>query len=103
MTLLAELVETSRRVAETSSRNAKTALLADCLRALEPAEIEAAVAYLSGDTRQGKSGIGYALLRDAQPAATADGPPLTIADVDAALAGWRRSAARARKARAGRS
>src|SRR6185369_2997942 len=63
MTLLAELVETSRRVAETSSRNAKTALLADCLRRLAPAEIETAVAYLSG----------------------ADGPPLTIADVDTTL------------------
>src|SRR6185295_15381220 len=86
MTLLAELVETSRRVAETSSRNAKTALLADCLRRLAAAEIEAAVAFLSGETRQGKSGIGYALLRDATPASNADGPSLTIADVDTALA-----------------
>src|SRR4051812_34239138 len=85
MTLLAELVETSRRVAATSSRNAKTALLADCLRGLAPAEIEIAVAFLSGDTRQGKSGIGYALLRDASPATGAAGPPLTIADVDTAL------------------
>jgi len=85
MTLLAELVETSRRVAETSSRNAKTALLAECLRGLAAAEIEAAVAYLSGETRQGKTGIGYALLRDASPASSAVGPPLTIADVDAAL------------------
>ena len=85
MTLLAELVDTSRRVAETSSRNAKTALLAECLRGLAAAEIEAAVAYLSGETRQGKTGIGYALLRDASPASSAVGPPLTIADVDAAL------------------
>ena len=60
MTLLAELVGTSRQVAETASRNAKTALLADCLRKLAPAEIEAAIAYLSGETRQGRSGIGYA-------------------------------------------
>jgi DNA ligase-1 len=86
MTLLAELVDTSRQVAETSSRNAKTALLADCLRRLAPTEIEAAVAYLSGETRQGKTGIGYALLRDANPATSADVPALTIGDVDAALA-----------------
>ena len=71
MTLLAELVETSRRVAKTGSRNAKTAELAACLRKLAPAEIETGVAYLSGETRQGRSGIGYALLRDARPAAAA--------------------------------
>ena len=86
MTLLAELVETSRRVAETPSRNAKTAELAACLRKLDPAEIETGVAYLSGETRQGRSGIGYALLRDARPAAAADGPSLTVSDVDTALA-----------------
>jgi DNA ligase-1 len=86
MTLLAELVETSRRVAETASRNAKTALLADCLRKLAPTEIETAVAYLSGETRQGKSGIGYALLRDAQPARAGDVPSLEICEVDATLA-----------------
>jgi len=86
MTLLAELVGTSRQVAETASRNAKTALLADCLRKLAPAEIEAAVAYLSGETRQGRSGIGYALLRDAQPATAADVPSLEICDVDSVLA-----------------
>jgi DNA ligase-1 len=86
MTLLAELVETSRRVAETPSRNAKTAELAACLRKLDPAEIETGVAYLSGETRQGRSGIGYALLRDARPAAAAEGRSLTVSDVDTALA-----------------
>ena len=85
MTLLAELVETSRQVAETPSRNAKTALLAERLRKLEPPEIEAAVAYLSGETRQGRSGIGYALLRDAQSSSAAGAPSVRILDVDAAL------------------
>src|SRR2546425_946583 len=85
MTLLAELVATSRRVADTSSRNAKIAELAACLRKLAPAEIEIGVAYLSGETRQGRSGIGYALLRDAHPDASIDAPLLTVADVDAAL------------------
>ena len=86
MTHLAELVETSCRVAETTSRNAKTTLLADCLRKLAPAEIEVGVAYLSGETRQGRSGIGYALLHDAQGETSARTPSLAISDVDGALA-----------------
>ena len=85
MTLLADLVGTSRRVAGTPSRNAKIAELAACLRKLTPAEIEVGVAYLSGETRQGRSGIGYGLLRDARPDALADAPSLTIADVDTVL------------------
>ncbi len=86
MTLLAELAATSRRVADTPSRNAKIAELAACLRRLAPAEIEIGVGYLSGETRQGRSGIGYALLRDAHPNTSIDAPSLTVADVDAALA-----------------
>jgi ATP-dependent DNA ligase I len=85
MTLLASLVETSRRVAETRSRNAKIAELAALLRVLAPQEIENGVAWLSGETRQGRTGIGYALLRDAQAGAPAQAPSLTIGDVDAVL------------------
>ena len=86
MTLFAELAEASRRVSETRSRNAKVAALAECLRKLEPAEIAIAVAYLAGETPQGRSGIGYALIRDAEPHTTIDAPSLSILDVDAALA-----------------
>ncbi|HET8584139.1 MAG TPA: ATP-dependent DNA ligase, partial [Casimicrobiaceae bacterium] len=86
MTAFAELVSTSRRVAETRSRNAKTSLLAALLRRLAPEEIAIGVAYLSGETRQGRSGVGYALLRDAASSHPATVPSLTIADVDAALA-----------------
>jgi len=85
MTLLADLVRTSRRVADTSSRNAKIAELAAFLRKLASPEIEIGVAYLSGEPRQGRSGIGHGLLRDAHPDAAVDAPSLTIADVDAAL------------------
>ena len=53
MTLLAEVVRTSTQVAGTASRLAKTRLIADCLRALGEDEIEIAIAYLSGETRQG--------------------------------------------------
>jgi DNA ligase-1 len=86
MTTLAALVATSRRVAGTSSRNAKVAELAAFLRSVAPDEIPACVAYLAGEAPRGRSGVGYALLADARP--DDDGPPvasLQIADVDAAL------------------
>jgi len=86
MTMLAELVETSRCVAGTSGRNAKVAALAALLKKLDPDEIAIAVAYLSGETPQGRSGVGYALIRDARPTGGVDVPTLSIADTDAALA-----------------
>ncbi|HYP13342.1 MAG TPA: ATP-dependent DNA ligase [Bryobacteraceae bacterium] len=82
--LLADLVDTSRRVAETSRRLQKTELLADLLRRTPPEEIEAAVCFLSGTTRQGRTGIGYASLRSAagSPAETAS---LQLSEVDRAI------------------
>ena len=85
MTAFAALAGTSRRVAESPGRNAKIAALAACLRALGPAEIHVAVAYLSGETPQGRSGVGHALVQSAMPAGDAYGSPLAIADVDAAI------------------
>ena len=84
MTRLAEVVRASAAVAATSSRLAKVKVIADCLRALEPHEIEVALPYLSGDIRQGKLTLGYATLRSAAGAAAAI-PALTIAEVDAAF------------------
>ena len=54
MTLLATVVDTSRRVATTSARSAKIRLLADGLRALDAEELEIAVLYLSGEVRQAR-------------------------------------------------
>lgn len=85
MTSLAALVATSRRVGEVSSRLAKTAQLAEFLRRLAPEEIGLGVAYLSGLVRQAKTGIGYALVRDAAPPAHAATPTLTLTEVDRAL------------------
>ena len=59
-TLLAAVVDASNRVADTSSRLAKRDAIAACLRAAAADEVEIAVAYLSGETRQGRMGIGYA-------------------------------------------
>ncbi len=85
MTLLARLVETSQRVSATSARLAKVRELAACLRALEPGEIEIGVQYLSGETPQGRFGIGYAVLQAAAAGSPASDPTLSIVDVDRRL------------------
>src|SRR3954451_21723862 len=85
MYLLADLVATSNRVAATRSRLAKLRELAQCLRALQGDEIEIGVMYLSGETRQGKIGIGYSVLRQAAGVGAANEAPLTLTQVDSAL------------------
>ena len=82
---LEQLVDTSRRVAEASRRLDKIGLLAECLRALSPHELEIGVAFLAGETRQGRIGIGPAALRRAFESDAAARPLLSLADVDAAL------------------
>jgi DNA ligase-1 len=82
--LLATLVETSGRVAGTRSRLAKRDAIEGLLRAAGSDEIEIAVAYLSGETRQSKLGLGYATLAALRGTHAAQ-PTLTLLDVDAAL------------------
>ncbi len=69
MTLLRDLVDASERVGATSSRRSKIAEIAGLLRRLQPDEIGASVAYLAGETRQGRAGIGYSLIQNASTAA----------------------------------
>jgi DNA ligase-1 len=77
-------VRTSAQVAGDASRLAKTRLIAEYLRRLDPDEVEIAISYLSGEMRQGKLSIGYAALTACRsaPAAT---PTLSLADVDRAF------------------
>jgi ATP-dependent DNA ligase I len=82
---LHDIVETSRRVAATAGRRTKIELLANCLARCEPAWVETAVGVLSGAPRQGRIGIGYATLREAQNAPAATTPTLTLADLDITL------------------
>jgi DNA ligase-1 len=83
--LLADVVATSRRVAETSRRLAKVDFLAALLRRLSPGEVEPVVAILSGYIRQGRVGVGWATLRDsgAPPAERAN---IEIEELDGTLA-----------------
>jgi DNA ligase 1 len=85
MTLLAQLVDTSSRVSSTSARTVKVRELAACLRSLAAEEIEIGVHYLSGDTRQGRFGIGYATLKSATGGTSASEPQLSLAEVDRRL------------------
>ncbi len=82
--LLANLVETSNRIAKTSRRLEKADLVAALLKQLSPEEVEIAVAFLSGGVRQGRIGIGYAMLRDAA-GSPAEKSVVEIAEVDRTL------------------
>jgi DNA ligase 1 len=84
-TLLAALVDTSQTVGEHAGRLVKIAHMAQFLRGLEPSEIAVGVSYLAGVTLQGRSGIGYATIRDAKRDNHADVSTLTLAEIDATL------------------
>jgi DNA ligase-1 len=81
---LAEIAATSAAVAATSSRLAKTELLAACLLPIGPDEVPVAVAYLSGELPGGALGVGWAAMRDLP--APAPGPPaVTLLETEAVL------------------
>jgi DNA ligase-1 len=83
---LHDLVTTSARVGDASGRLEKIGLLADLLRRLAPDEIEIAIGFLSGEPRQGRMGIGGAMIWSAKDVLPAETPALQIADVDHAFA-----------------
>ena len=85
MTLLAAIVDASAQVAATSARLGKVRELSASLRSFAPDEIVVGVAYLSGETPQGKTGIGYAALEGATAGGAAAEPSLTVAEVDGRL------------------
>jgi DNA ligase-1 len=81
--LLAELVTASAAVAATRSRTAKTAALAQALRAASPEEVETATSYLSGALRQRRTGLGWRSLGALPPPAAE--PSLTVSEVHEAF------------------
>ena len=103
-TQLSDVVEASEKAAQTSSRLAKRDAIAACLRGADADEIETAVAWLSGETRQGRIGVGYASLA-ALRGAPAEASTLTLRDVDSAFeeitAASGKGSAAARSARLG--
>lgn len=93
MTLLRDLVDASERVGQTASRRSKITEIADLLRRLQPDEIDIGVAFLAGETRQGRTGIGYSLVQNARTGAAADAR-LELRTVDHTLDAIARSAGR---------
>jgi len=80
--LLHELVVTSAAVAKASSRLVKIAELAALLQRLTLLEVDIAVAFLSGEPRQGRIGIGASVIRAVKPLSAASSPELSLIEVD---------------------
>ena len=79
------LVATSAEVAATSRRLEKTAKLAALLGDLSGDEVAIAVGFLVGWPRQGKIGVGWAMVVEAREAPAAAESKLTLGDVDEAF------------------
>jgi len=75
-------VVTSATVAQASGRLAKIAELAALLQRLPLPEVDIAVAFLSGEPRQGRIGIGGSVVREAKPVSAASSPVLSLIEVD---------------------
>src|SRR3954470_194639 len=82
---LTDVVSVSRAVSQTSARLEKTRHLAELLKRLPPDEIAVVVPFLSGSIRQGRIGIGGAMLSSMRDVPSADTPSLDVRDVDAAF------------------
>jgi len=82
VTALSELVAVSQRVSLSSGRLVKVRELAALLRSLPADDIDIAAHYLSGETMQGRMGIGYAALQAAASDTPAGEATLSIREVD---------------------
>jgi DNA ligase-1 len=78
--LLADVAATSRAVAAASGRLDKVRLVAACLTEAGPDELPIVVSWLSGATRQRRTGLGWASLGDRPP--PAEVATLGVAQVD---------------------
>jgi DNA ligase 1 len=84
MTLIADVVTASKRVAETSSRSGKIAILAELLGQLDTHEVAIVTGLLSGVPRQGRVGIGYSTIYGVECVPALE-PSLTVDELDAAI------------------
>jgi DNA ligase-1 len=81
MARFAELAVASERVAATSKRGEKTALLARLLSSLTPEEAAIAAGLLTGQPRQGRTGVGWSTLTKLDVAVAID-PTLEVTEID---------------------
>jgi DNA ligase-1 len=99
--LLQEVARVSNVVKATSKRRVKVAHLAECLRAAG-SEAPLCVAFLCGEPRQGKLGIGYRTLVQSRPPHASKSSTLTLSAVDATLQRLRTTTGKGSKAEKGR-
>jgi DNA ligase-1 len=76
-----ELATASERLAATSKRSEKSAILAGLLNAMSPDEVAVAVGVLTGWPRQGRIGVGWSTLSKLE-AGPADAPTLEVMEID---------------------
>jgi DNA ligase-1 len=82
--LLADVVAASAAVAATRARTAKARTIADLLARAAEGEVEPVTAWLAGEPRQGRTGVGWRTLSKLTSDPAAD-PSLTVTAVDAVL------------------
>ena len=82
--LLADVVATSAAVAATRSRTAKATAIAELLRRADGDEVESVTAWLAGEPRQSRLGVGWRTLSRLTGAPAAE-PSLTVEGVERAL------------------
>ncbi len=82
--LFADVVAASTAVAATRSRTAKAGVIAELLRRAEVDELEPVTAWLAGEVRQGRLGVGQRTL-SRMVGVPASRPSLTVAVVDQSL------------------
>ena len=82
--LLADVLAASAVVTATRSRTAKAQAIADLLRRAAADEVEPVTAWLSGEPRQGRLGLGWRTLSRSTGSPAAE-PSLTVDGVDGAL------------------
>jgi len=82
---LAEVVAASAAVGATAARLEKIAHLSALLQRVPADEIAIVIPFLSGDTRQGRIGIGYAMLSTLRDVPPAGASALELIEVDAAF------------------
>lgn len=79
----ARLAQVSQEIAAAPARSRKIALLAELFRDADPGDVPIVIPYLAGRLPQGRLGVGWRVLGERVEAA--DGPRLSVQDVDAAL------------------
>ena len=83
--LLAQLVELVGRIRGTARKTEKVALIAEALGPSRGHDTELLALYLTGTLPQGRIGLGWHGIEAAMTDRTAEGPPLTLDEIDQAM------------------